>query len=126
MLHSDVTGKILRAYYNVYNELGYGFLEKNYEKAMAIELHKMKVKFKTQEPITVYYRDQQIGIYSADIVVEEKVIVELKAATKIAPENEVQLLNYLRATKMEVGMLLNFGEEPSFKRTVFENDRKAS
>lgn len=126
MLHSDVTAKILRAYYNVYNELGFGFLEKNYEKAMAIELNSMKVKFKTQEPITVFYKDQQIGTYFADMIVEEKVIVELKACAQLAPEHEVQLLNYLRATKMEVGMLLNFGDEPRFKRKVFENDRKAS
>lgn len=78
MLHSDVTGKVLRAFYTVYNELGFGFLEKNYEKAMVIELRKMNVSCKTQEPITVYYKDQRIGTYYADLVVEEKVIVELK------------------------------------------------
>jgi GxxExxY protein len=126
MLHSDVTAKILRAFYNVYNELGFGFLEKNYERAMAIEFEKMKVKFKVQQPITVYCKDQKIGTYFADMVIEDKVIVELKAATKLAPEHEVQLLNYLRATKMEVGLLLNFGDEPCFKRRVFDNDRKAS
>jgi GxxExxY protein len=125
MLHSDVTGKILRAYYNVYNELGFGFLEKNYERAMLIELRKMGVASKAQEPITVYYDGEQIGTYFADLVVEEKVIVELKAATCLAPENEVQLLNYLRATKMEVGMLLNFGTQPEFKRRVFANNRKS-
>lgn len=125
MLHSDVTGKILRAYYNVFNELGFGFLEKNYERAMQIELRKMGVGCKAQEPITVYYEGEQIGIYFADLVVEEKVIVELKAGTSLAPEHEVQLLNYLRATKVEVGMLLNFGLHPEFKRRVFANDRKS-
>lgn len=124
MLHSDVTGKILRAFYNVYNELGFGFLEKNYERAMRIELNKMGVNCKTQEPILVYYKDQQIGTYFADLVVEEKVIVELKACVHIAPEHDVQLLNYLRATRMEVGMLLNFGSQPEFKRKVFANERK--
>jgi len=125
MLHSDVTGNILRAYYNVYNELGFGFLEKNYERAMLIELRKMGVACKAQEAITVFYEGERIGIYFADLVVEEKVIVELKAGTSLAPEHEVQLLNYLRATKIEVGMLLNFGINPEFKRRVFANDRKS-
>lgn len=125
MLHSDVTGKILRAYYTVYNELGFGFLEKNYERAMKIELEKMNVKCASQQSIKVYYKEHQIGNYVADLVVDDKVIVELKAATNLAPGHEVQLLNYLRATKMEVGMLLNFGTEPQFKRKVFSNERKA-
>ncbi len=125
MLHRDVTAKIIRAFYNVYNELGFGFLEKNYENAMSIEFTKMKVKFKTQEPITVYYHDQQIGIYFADMIVEDKVVVELKACSDLATSHEVQLLNYLRATRMEVGMLLNFGETPVFKRKLFTNDRKS-
>lgn len=126
MLHSDVTAKILRAYYNVYNELGFGFLEKNYERAMLIELRKMNVQCRSQERIKVFYQGEQIGNYLADLVIEDKVIVELKAGTNLAPEHEVQLLNYLKATKVEVGMLLNFGTEPQFKRKVFANDRKES
>lgn len=124
MLHSDVTGKILRAYYNVYNEPGFGFLGKNYERAMLIELRKMNVQCRFQERIKVFYQGEQIGNYLADLVIEDKVIVELKAGANLAPEHEVQLLNYLKATEMEVGMLLNFGTEPQFKRKVFANDRK--
>lgn len=126
MLHQEITAKILRAFFNVYNKLGFGFLEKNYENAMLIELRSMDLACSNQEPIKVYYNDEIIGEYFADIVVEGKVIVELKSAAGIVPQFEVQLLNYLRATEMEVGLLLNFGEQPTFRRKVFANDRKKS
>lgn len=124
MLYEDLTKKIIRAYYKVYNTLGYGFLEKVYERAMCIELDKMELGFEPQKAITVYYDNQLIGEYNADILVEDKVVVELKASKALVSENEAQLLNYLKATEMEVGLLFNFGKEPEFKRKIFTNDMK--
>lgn len=116
--HSDLTGQIIKAFYNVYNYLGYGFLEKVYENAMIIELLKMGLHCEKQKPIKVRYYDKEIGDYFADIVVEDKVILELKAAECLMEEHECQLINYLKATDIEVGLLLNFGKEPEFKRKV--------
>lgn len=122
-LHKNLTDKIIRAYFNVYNKLGYGFLEKNYENSM-IELKKMGLSACQQVPIKVYYDSEIVGDYYADIQVEGKVIIELKAATAIIQKHEVQLLNYLKATNLEVGLLLNFGIKPEIKRRVFENRMK--
>lgn len=124
--YSDVTNKIIRAFYNVYNELGYGFLEKVYERAMMIELAKFGLKAENQKPIEVYYNKIRVGEYFADIVVENVVICELKAAESICPEHEAQLLNYLKDTNIEVGLLLNFGPEAKFKRKAYSNDYKKS
>lgn len=124
MLHEELTEKIIKAYYQVYNTLGYGFLEKVYERAMCIELDKMMLGFEPQKLINVYYENHVIGEYFADILVEDAVVVELKAAKSIAVEHEAQLLNYLKATKKEVGLLLNFGKKPEFKRKIFTNGRK--
>ncbi|WP_423126509.1 GxxExxY protein [Gaoshiqia sp. Z1-71] len=120
--HSELTGRIIKAYYQVYNELGHGFLEKVYEKAMMIELSKMGLKAEEQRNIKVFYRGTEVGDYYADIIVENCVILELKAVEVLAPEHEVQLVNYLKATEIEVGLLLNFGPEPEFKRRVFSKD----
>jgi GxxExxY protein len=119
MLHEELTEKIIKAYYKVYNELGYGFLEKVYENAMCIELDKMGLIFEPQKAIKVYYNTQVVGEYFTDILVENKVIVELKASKILVPENEAQLLNYLKATGIEIGLLFNFGKEPQFKRKIF-------
>lgn len=124
MLHSDITGKIIRAFYNVYNTLGYGFLEKVYEKSMKIELKKMGLKVYNQKNIKVYYDDKEVGDYFADLIVDDCVIIELKAAESLCPEHEAQLINYLKATKIEVGLLLNFGKEAEFRRKIFTNDKK--
>lgn len=124
LLHKEITSEIIRAFYNVYNELGYGFLEKVYERAMMIELAKLGLSAKSQVPIPVYYDEQLIGEYYADLVVEGKVIVELKAAHTIIEQFEAQLLNYLKATDVEVGLVLNFGPEPNHLRRVFSNTRK--
>ena len=121
MLHADITKKIIEAFYTVYNTLGYGFLEKVYERAMVIELRKMGLQCRSQYPIHVFYEDENIGDYFADIFVEQKVMVELKAAETISEENEYQLINYLKATEIEVGLLLNFGKKPQFKRKIFTN-----
>lgn len=118
-LYSETTGLILKGFFNVYNELGYGFLEKVYERALINELRDLGLNVEAQKKITVYYKDQVVGDYFADIVVEGRVIVELKAVEKLAPEHEVQLVNYLKATDTHVGLLLNFGVKPQYKRKVF-------
>lgn len=123
--HKDITDKILHAFFKVvYAELGYGFLEKVYQNAMTIALRSMGLNVKNQERITVYFQGQVVGEYFADLIVEDKVIVELKAASRLLVEHEAQLLNYLRATPYEVGLILNFGPKPDFRRKVFANDRK--
>ena len=122
--HRDVTDQILAAFYAVYNTLGPGFLEKVYENAMVIELRERGLSVRAQAPIVVSYHGQAVGEYYADLLVAGKVIVELKAAKELAPEHEAQLLHYLRATDVEVGMLLNFGPAASFQRKAYDNDRK--
>ena len=124
--YKEITDKIISAFYKVYNSLGYGFLEKVYENALIIELKDRGMVAVPQAQIQVFYKGNTVGEYYADIVVEDKIIVEIKAARDLAPENEAQLLNYLKATDMEVGLLLNFGPEPQVKRKVFNNDRKTS
>ena len=124
LLHQEITDKILKAFYAVYNVLGYGFLEKVYGNALYIELTKMGLKIVKQQHIKVYYDDQEVGEYFADLLVEDLVIIELKAAEGIVEEHEHQLLNYLKATDKEVGLLLNFGKKPQFKRKIFQNINK--
>lgn len=124
MLHEEITSAILQAFYQVYNTLGYGFLEKVYENALAYELRRRGWAVVQQMPIRVFYDGQLVGEYFADLCVADKVIVELKAAETLRPEHEAQLLNYLRATEIEVGLLLNFGVKPEFRRKIFTNDRK--
>ena len=124
MKHEDVTDKIIAAFYTVYNTLGYGFLEKVYENAMAIELHKLGLHVACQHPIHVYYAGQVVGEYFADLLVGDCVIVELKAARNLLEEHEAQVLNYLNATRYEVGLLFNFGPKPQMKRKVLDNDLK--
>lgn len=119
--YSAVTDKIIRAYYNVYNKLGFGFLEKVYEHALVIELRKLGLSTLAQQPVKVYYDNIEVGLYYADIIVENIVIVEIKAATALCPENEAQLINYLKATNMEVGLLINFGAKPEIRRRVYSS-----
>lgn len=122
--HADTTEQIIGAFYHVYNTLGYGFLEKVYENAMAIELRKRGLNVVQQVPIKVYYDGHLVGEYFADLLVEGKVIVELKAVEALAAEHEAQLLNYLKATEIEVGLLLNFGPKPQVRRKIYETARK--
>ena len=124
LLHADVTDKIIKAFYHVYNTLGYGFLEKVYENALALTLRKWGLNVVQQQPINVYFEGDRVGEYFADVLVVECVIIELKAAEGLCAAHEAQLVNYLRATDIEVGLLLNFGLKPQFKRKVFTNDRK--
>jgi GxxExxY protein len=124
LLHKDITDKIIKAFYKVYNELGYGFLEKVYQNALVIELTEMGLQCEKQKQIKVYYHEQMVGEYFADLIVDECVIIELKAAETLVEEHEFQLINYLKATEIEVGLLLNFGKKPQFKRKIFTNDKK--
>jgi len=117
--HSDLTQQIIAAFYQVFNTLGYGFLEKVYENALAYELEKRGFTVATQVPINVYYDGVIVGEYFADLLVNDQVIVELKSAATIAPQHEAQLINYLKATNMEVGLVLNFGPKPQVKRKVY-------
>ncbi len=110
--------------YTLYNTLGYGFLESVYLRAMVIELQKMGLQVQVEYPIRVYYAGQVIGEFFADILVEGMVIVELKAVATLTAQHEAQLLNYLNATRHEVGLLLNFGHKAEIKRKVYDNERK--
>jgi GxxExxY protein len=119
--YSDLTEKIIKEAYHVFNYLGSGFMEKVYENALTIRLKKADLNIETQFPINVYFENELIGEYIADIVVENKIIVELKAVKRLNSIHEVQIVNYLKATNMEVGLLLNFGEKLEIKRKVNSN-----
>ncbi|WP_396168473.1 GxxExxY protein [Flavobacterium sp.] len=124
LLHEELTNTIIKTFYEVYNELGYGFLEKVYQNSMYLELKNKGYKVEAQKEISVYYKGIEVGEYYADLVVEDIIILELKAAECIVKDFENQILNYLRGTDCEVGLLLNFGKKPEFKRKIFENHRK--
>ena len=124
MKNKALTERIIKIYYKVYNTLGYGFLEKIYENAMMIEFRIAGIPAESQSPIKVIYEEEIVGEHFADILVDNNVIVELKATKNLIADHHAQLLNYLRATDIEVGLLLNFGPEPEIKRKVFDNLRK--
>jgi len=125
ILHKELTDKIIACFYKVYTNLGYGFLEKVYENAMLVELNKNDLKAISQYPVKVNYDGVSVGEYYADIIVEDKVIIELKASANLVPENILQLQNYLKATDIEVGLLLNFGKRPEIRRKTFLNHYKS-
>ena len=121
---NKLTDKVINCFFKVHNTLGYGFLEKVYERALLIELSKFGLKVESQKPIKVHYDKQVIGDYYADIMVNDIVILELKAAETLCEQHELQLINYLKATDIEVGLLLNFGKKPEVKRKIFTNNLK--
>ena len=121
--HEDLTDRVIAGFYRVYNTLGHGFLEKVYENALVLELRRSGLTVSPQARIDVYYDGERIGEYYADLLVEDAVIVEIKAASGLAQEHEAQLVNYLKATDVDVGLLLNFGPKPQFRRRVFESAR---
>ena len=123
-LHKDKTERIIKCFYEVYNTLGYGFLEKVYENSLFNELSINGLKCEKQKKIKVQYKGEEVGEYFADILVDDAVILELKAAETLCKEHEFQLINYLKATNIELGLLLNFGKKPEIKRKIFTNDRK--
>lgn len=124
MKHEEISEKIIKAFYKVYNSLGYGFLEKIYLNALYIELIAMGLKVEKEKKILVYYLGTIVGDYQADLIVEDIIVVELKAINTLIEENEHQLVNYLKATTIEIGLLLNFGKKPQIKRKIFDNDKK--
>jgi len=123
--HSEITDKVIRVFFEVYNELGHGFLESVYERSLEIALNTLGLKVCRQIQIPVWFRRRPVGDFTADMLVADCVLLELKAARALDPSHQAQLLNYLRATEIEVGLLLNFGLKPEFKRLIFDNPRKA-
>jgi GxxExxY protein len=122
--HSELTDRIIGIFYDVYNELGYGFLESTYAEAMVIALEDAGLIVAREVPVPVWFRGRKAGQYFADLLVENTILLELKTARAIESAHEAQLLHYLRATQIEVGLLLNFGVRPQFRRLLFDNERK--
>ena len=122
--HKEITEKIIQGFYEVYNDLGNGFLESVYEHALSIVLIGYGLHVERQKEISVHFRGHVVGDFRADLIVDNRVIVELKAVRSLDPIHEAQLINYLKATDIEVGLLLNFGSKPQFKRLIYDNKRK--
>jgi len=120
-LHADLTERIIRCFYNVFDNLGHGFLESVYEQALVYELEEAGFKIERQKDISVLYKGKKCGLFKADLVVDDKVIIELKAGKALSSVHEAQLLNYLKATKLKLGLLVNFGSKLEFKRKIFTN-----
>jgi GxxExxY protein len=121
MRYEKMSSEIIKSFYKVYNTLGYEFLEKVYENALSLELQNLGCVVEAQKAINVYYDNQEVGKYFADLLVNNKIILELKTVEKLKEEHKFQLINYLKATNIEVGLLLNFGKKPEVKRVVFSN-----
>lgn len=126
LIHGELTDRILKVYYEVYNEQGPGFLESVYQRCMVIALTECGLEARQQVPISVSFRGHMVGEFLADIVVNGFVLLELKAIRAIDAAHEAQVLNHLRAITLEVGLLLNFGAKPEFRRFAFENSRKGA
>lgn len=124
MQYRDLSDKIIKAFFNVYNQLGYGFLEKIYERALVLELHELGISAKAQQQLKVFYKTIEVGDYFADVIVNDLIIVEIKAIDSLHDVHKRQLINYLKATNIEVGLLLNFGPKPQIVRQVFSNSEK--
>ncbi len=124
--HAELSEEVIRVFFQVYAELGFGFSEKVYQAALAMALCEAGLKVEEQLPIRVYYHGQPVGEFFADMVVNDAVLLELKSCGGILEEHEAQLLNYLKATEFEVGYILNFGKSATFKRKIFDNERKGS
>jgi GxxExxY protein len=124
LLHGAITDQVLGVFYQVHNELGYGFLESIYAGAMACALTDAGLSIRREMPIEVFFRGRRLGKFKADIVVEGAVLLELKASALTDPDADAQVLNYLRASRIQVGLLLHFGPKPLFKRLIYTNERK--
>jgi len=119
LLHREITERVLNSFYCVYDEHGHGYAEPVYSKSLFVELQSRGIVVAREAPTTVMYKGVEVGLYRADLIVEGKVLVEVKANKALTEGDEKQLLNYLKATGLEVGLLLNFGPRPSFRRLVF-------
>lgn len=122
--HSALSEKIIGVFYDVYNELGYGFLESTYSEAMMVALKQVGLHAAREVSVPVWFGGVKVGQYFADLMVEDSVLLELKTARTLESAHEAQLLHYLRATDIEIGLLLNFGSRPQFRRLLFDNERK--
>jgi len=122
--HAELTEKIIGIFYDVYNELGYGFLESVYEESLMIALRESGLEVQSQVPVPVWFRQHKVGEFRADILVEKIVLLELKSVRVLEPSHEAQLLHYLKSTDVEIGLLLNCGSRPQFRRLLFDNERK--
>ena len=122
--HEQLTQRIIGVFYDVYNELGYGFLESVYEESLVIALRETGLAVDRQVPVPVWFRGQKVGEFRADVLVENNVLLELKSSRTLEPAHEAQLLHYLKSTDVDIGLLLNFGIRPQFRRLLFDNERK--
>ena len=123
-LHQSLTEQVIKAFYKVYNTLGFGFLERVYQNALFIELKNQGFLCEPQQQVKVFYEGVEVGVYYPDIIVNNVLILELKAIEVLAEEHELQIINYLKATEIEIGLLLNFGKKPEIRRKIFTNDKK--
>jgi len=124
MKHEYLSDQIIQIFYQVYNELGYGFLERVYQNAFYIALKQAGFEVEAHRKIKVWFRGVEVGEYFADLIVNNLIIIELKATETLVDEHEAQLVHYLRGTDIEVGLLLNFGKKPQIKRKVYDNNLK--
>jgi GxxExxY protein len=124
--HSELTGTILRAFFQIHKEMGFGFSEKVYESALEVLLKELGLFTERQKEILVYYHGKQVGEYKADMIVNGFVLLEIKSVEKLIDAHDAQLLNYLKSTKIEVGLLLNFGRQAEFHRKIYDNSRKGT
>jgi len=122
--HSELTEAIIGVFYDVYNELGFGFVESVYRRALRMALMEKGLRVESEHPITVFFRGEKVGDFRADLVVNEVVLLELKTVKKIIRAHEAQVINYLRSTTIELGLILNFGPQPQIRRLVLDNSRK--
>lgn len=122
--YQNLTRLIIKGYYEVYNELGSGFLESVYENVLLLVLTDYGLTVQEQYPIDVYLKDRKVGEFKADLIIEGKILVELKAVSMLLPVHKAQLINYLKVTKIEIGLLMNFGDEPEFKRYIFNKNNQ--
>jgi GxxExxY protein len=122
--HSELTDLIIGVFYDVYNELGFGFLESVYQKALRMALIEKGLRVESEVATSVFFRGEKVGDFRADLVVNEVVLLELKTVEKIIHAHEAQVLNYLRSATLELGLILNFGPQPQIRRLLLDNDRK--
>lgn len=122
--HAELTKQIIGVFYDVYNELGFGFLESVYRNSFRLALQEKGLIVEDEVSTPVYFRGQKVGDFKADLIVSKIILLELKTAETLMPAHEAQILNYLRATSLEVGLLFNFGPKPQVRRLLFDNERK--
>ena len=124
--YKEITHKIIGVFNDVYNELGHGFLESVYQRSLGVALTSAGIKVRTRVQIPVWFRGQRVGQFEGDMLVDDSILLELKVARCLDLSHQSQLLNYLRATDIEVGLLLNFGIKPEFRRLILENSAKTN